>query len=329
MHGNCINFSECGKGGFDIRAVPVIITLLLLLGVANAADKLNNDIPVSVTVEVNRNSVGIGDKIKYTITVKIKKGIDIEFPEFGENLAEFSIKDFGSSTGGFLGRKTLTQWYVLDTYETGSFTIPSVTVKYKVKEGKNWKEVQSEEIGIEVKSVLNEKDTETSELQDIKGPLSYQELTYLYIILAIVTVIIISVVIFFLKKKKVPKHIMPPPRPAHEIAYEALRKLRNEDYLNTGEIRKYYFELSDIVRHYLENRFSMRAPEMTTEEFLSSLKNTDNLESGHKSLLRDFLSHCDMVKFAKYRPDEREINLSYESAKKLVDQTKETADVVK
>jgi hypothetical protein len=34
-----------------------------------------------------------------------------------------------------------------------------------------------------------------------------------------------------------------------------------------------------------------------------------------------------MVKFAKYSPGEGEIKSSYESAKKLVDQTKETVNV--
>ena len=49
------------------------------------------------------------------------------------------------------------------------------------------------------------------------------------------------------------------------------------------------------------------------------------LNNEQKGDVRDFLSHCDMVKFAKYLPDQREIELSYESAKKLVDGTKEPA----
>ena len=62
---------------------------------------------------------------------------------------------------------------------------------------------------------------------------------------------------------------------------------------------------------------------MTTDEFLSNLKNTDLLRSEHKNLLRDFLSHCDMVKFARYHPEETETASSYESARNLVEQTKE------
>jgi transglutaminase-like putative cysteine protease len=169
-------------------------------------------------------------------------------------------------------------------------------------------------------------DVETADIRDIKGPVGLYNLTYLYVVLAIIAVIILIVLIVrFLKKRRRPQETFTPPRPAHEIAYEALKELMNRDYLRTGKVREYYFELSDIVRHYIEDRFQMKAPEMTTEEFLATLKYSGVLNNEQKGDVRDFLSHCDMVKFAKYLPDQREIELSYESAKKLVDGTKETA----
>jgi len=303
--------------------LQIIIILFLFLGTADAADKANIEIPVSVTAEVDRNAVSIGDKIKYTITIKSEKGIDIEFPEFGDNLVEFAIKDFGSSKGGLFGSNTLTQWFILDTFETGSFTIPSAAVKYRLSGETDWKEILSKEIEIKVKSVLDEEDTETAELQDIKGPLRYRDLTYLYILLAVVAaVIIILAVIFIIKKRTAPKQIIPPPRPAHEIAYEALTELEKKNYPKTGRIMEYYTSLSGIVRRYLENRFRLRAPEMTTEEFLYSVRESIDLNSEQKGLLGEFLSHCDMVKFAKYSPETTEIEKSHGSARRLIDQTK-------
>lgn len=154
--------------------------------------------------------------------------------------------------------------------------------------------------------------------------MSYYDRTYLYIFLAALAVIIIIIFVFkFLKKRKEPEQIITPLRPAHETALEALRNLLNKHYLTTGKVREYYFELSDIVRHYVEYRFQLRAPEMTTEEFLSKLKDSNVLNAGQKALLKDFLSHCDMVKFARYLPDEKESEASYESAWKFIDQTKE------
>ena len=98
-----------------------------------------------------------------------------------------------------------------------------------------------------------------------------------------------------------------------------------KEYLSSGKVQDFYVELSNIVRHYIENRFQLKAPEMTTEEFLLTLKESTVLNSEQKSLVKDFLSHCDMVKFAKYFPQKDEIDSSYESAKNLVDQTRERA----
>jgi hypothetical protein len=66
----------------------------------------------------------------------------------------------------------------------------------------------------------------------------------------------------------------------------------------------------------------LKAPEMTTEEFLSFLRNSDKLQTGHKELLRQFLNHCDMVKFARYAPAQNEIDESFRSAKRLIDESR-------
>ncbi len=94
------------------------------------------------------------------------------------------------------------------------------------------------------------------------------------------------------------------------------------DLISKGRIKEYYYRLSNIVRHYIENRFNLMAPERTTEEFLAEMMVTGKLTEDHKELVGNFLEHCDMVKFAAYGPDSREIENSFNSAKKLVDETK-------
>lgn len=272
---------------------------------------------------IDKETIYIGDKIKYFIEVETGKDIEVSLPEFGENLSEFSIKDFDSSESGLFGTKTFKQWYILDTFETGKFTMPAVVVKYRTKGEEEWQEVLADEVNIEVLSSLDEKALE-GDIKDIKGPVSYWDKTYIYIILGIVTAIalILSIIIYLQKRRKTIE-VAIPTVPAHEIAYEALKKLMVKDYLSTGKVQEFYFELSNIARHYIENRFQLKAPEMTTEEFLLTLKESAVLNSEQKSLVKDFLSHCDMVKFAKYLPQKNEIDASYESAKNLVDQTRE------
>lgn len=164
-------------------------------------------------------------------------------------------------------------------------------------------------------------------LRDIKGPLSLSSHRNIFLLLVVLVLLAIAVFYFkFLsKRKKTP--VIVPRKPAHEIAYEQLEKLKAKDLIRQGKVKEFYSEVSDIIRHYLENRFLLKAPEMTTEEFLFYVRDYSLLVSGHKTLLKEFLLACDLVKFAKYLPPFEEMDAIFVSAKKLVDETKEEIPV--
>ena len=58
----------------------------------------------------------------------------------------------------------------------------------------------------------------------------------------------------------------------YDTAWEQLGGAQGQDLISQGKIKEYHIEISDIIRRYLEGRFSLNAPEMTTEEFLNSLR---------------------------------------------------------
>ncbi|MDD5477471.1 MAG: hypothetical protein PHG87_04620 [Candidatus Omnitrophica bacterium] len=164
-------------------------------------------------------------------------------------------------------------------------------------------------------------------LRDIKGPLSLNSRLNFLLLLGILVFIAILVLLFiFLSRRKKPPAILPK-RPAHTSAYEQLEKLKAKDLIRQARFKEYYSEISDIIRHYLENRFLLKAPEMTTEEFLFYVRDYGRLDRGHKILLKEFLLACDLVKFAKYVPPIEEMDAIFLSAKKLVDETKEEVPV--
>ena len=86
-------------------------------------------------------------------------------------------------------------------------------------------------------------------------------------------------------------------------------------------MEEYYVTLSGIVRHYLEGRFGLRAPEMTTDEFFELMSGDGTLVRAHKELVNEFLAHCDLVKFARYGPSSEEIGGAYGAAVRLVRET--------
>ena len=62
---------------------------------------------------------------------------------------------------------------------------------------------------------------------------------------------------------------------------------------------------------------------MTTEEFLDSLKSSNSLSQEQKSLLKDFMGSCDLVKFAKYAATKLEADLVNTAAAKFIEETKD------
>lgn len=165
------------------------------------------------------------------------------------------------------------------------------------------------------------------DIRDVKGLLEFpSKMQYLFIVLGIIGIsgAIYFLVIFFIRQKA--RYEMLTAKKPHEIAYERLSLLIKKDYIEKGLIKEFYFELSNIIRHYIEARFGLNAPEMTTEEFLLQVKDSKELDYGYKNLLKDFLLLCDMVKFAKYLPAKKEISGAIDSVKKFIEETKDKKD---
>jgi hypothetical protein len=108
-----------------------------------------------------------------------------------------------------------------------------------------------------------------------------------------------------------------PPVPPHIRARQRLQ----EALQHIADARLFCIAVSDALRVYLEERFELRAPERTTEEFLQDLQRTPHLNELQKRSLADFLERCDLVKFARFEPTEAALRELHESALRLVDET--------
>ncbi len=286
---------------------------------------VSSEKPVSVSANVDKARATIGEKITYKITIDFPENIEVFSPETREKIGDLTVKDFDvTDIEKEKGRITRELSYVLETYKSSSYIIPAFDIKYKEKLKSEVEVAKTPEIFIEVMTTLDEN---ASDVRDIKPPVSLDK-SYLrlYIIIAIVFgVLILAAVIlhYIYHRKNRETESIPEPLSAHQIAYNELESLRSMDLISKGQIKEYYYRLSNIVRHYIENRFNLMAPERTTEEFLLEMTVTGKLSEVHKELVGNFLEHCDMVKFAAYGPDSREIENSFNSAIKLVDETRE------
>ncbi|MBI4718952.1 MAG: hypothetical protein HY763_14190 [Planctomycetes bacterium] len=126
-----------------------------------------------------------------------------------------------------------------------------------------------------------------------------------------------------------PRHVPQPAPllPAHEWARRELARLIGEDLLSRGQFREFYYRISDVVRGYVERRFAVSAPEMTTEEFLMVASRDRRLGAANAEELGRFLSVCDPVKYARYRPEVAEAERLVQVAGQFVERTREREPV--
>lgn len=96
-----------------------------------------------------------------------------------------------------------------------------------------------------------------------------------------------------------------------------------EDLIGKGQAKLFYLRVSAILRHYIEDRFGLRAPERTTEEFLNDLRDAQSLLPRQKELLKRFLEHCDMVKFAEHQPSREEVDDTLNTCAQFIAETKQ------
>ncbi|MCF6155127.1 MAG: hypothetical protein E3K36_07720 [Candidatus Brocadia sp.] len=309
----------------------VTYTLMSLKGTTLAIETQDTGGVASIeaTAYTDRNEVTIGDKIRFGIRVKYRDNLTIEFPKINQQLGVFTIKEAGDIAGAKRekdGYFTAEQNYVLSSYEIGQQKIPSLKIKYKDNQGAG--EVVTNEVIIDIKGVLKEGETAT-DIKDIFPPVdvptNFKRLV-IWIFAGFAALSLSAVIYWLIRKRKkgyTKKEQEFIRRSPHEVAYELLENLLKEDLITKGLIREYYYRLTDIVRHYIEKKFDLLAPERTTEEFLDEMAHTNKLDDVHKRLIREFLERCDMVKYARYGPSGSEIQEIYDAAKRFIDETRE------
>lgn len=271
-----------------------------------------------VRATVSKRTVTIGDRIRYAIEARYDNNISVAFQAFTDKrIGDFEIKDSGSIIKrGWFGRTAETRWYSIAAYSIGKLLVPESQIFYTVKGKTDRMSVPVKSFEISVESVLP-KGVAITDIKDIKGPIHIPE-TGKMLALSVFIAAIIALAIFLYRKIGRRK----PVRLPHETALEELQALK-ASFIQSGDIKSYYVGISDSVRRYIERAFSLRAPEMTTEEFLESLKSSASLSQEQKSLLRDFMGSCDLVKFAKYAASKAEAGLVFTSAAKFIEETKD------
>jgi hypothetical protein len=289
--------------------MKILTNLTIFLSIAFSLYGQNDLIEVQSMVDTAE--IYIGDQINYSLVIKHDKDLRIEQPGEGLHLGMFEIKEFDFSEpieqDGFITQR---YDFTISVFDTGSFTIPAFPIAYFPDTTNQYKIIEAAPIDIYVNSLLSGEDA--PELKDIKPPIDFPfDFMFLYTIIALVAVLATVGYIAYRKwksKKETGFLFSAPPkaRPAHEVALGALKELYNSELLANEEYKLFFSKLSEIIRIYLEGRFFVSALEETTYEILHDIKS--HLDEKNFIQLTFILEQSDLVKFAKYIPDNKTID---------------------
>lgn len=262
-----------------------------------------------VEAKIGADSIKLGSQTVIDFSIATTQDYFWQWPLFDEKITEKVeiVRQTGIDTTSQRNSDLLLlkKQIVITSFDTGYFAIPPFVFQYKSAGDTSWSTFETEAFLLYVSGL--DVDANAS-IRDIKGPIG-APLTLMeilpWLLLAILIVAGILYYRHYLKKRRARALSAPKPAkpkiPPHTLAMDALDRLRQKKLWQSGRIKEYHTEITDILRHYLEGRFDIMAVEMTTSE-IREITLARPLPSQAREKLLAVFERADLVKFAKSMP---------------------------
>ncbi|MCI0532235.1 MAG: BatD family protein [candidate division Zixibacteria bacterium] len=273
---------------------------------------------VSIQAQVDRTKVTIGDRIDFRLTLSAPPQVKFDSLKLGNRLGDFEIVSSSSQLRTGKNRNTLKWNFTLVGWKTGEFEIPPVEIVYQDSGGKQQR-ISSDPIAIKLESVLASAG-DSSEIKGLKSQLELGSSIWKYLVPGMLLLLALAATALWFRLKKKPVPVRMAVIPPWEKALRDLKQL--QELFRTGKIeaRAYYFQLSEIIRAYLEKRFDIPLLESTTQEIQVSLPE-ECLNGTPKNKFLEFLNRSDLIKFAKLAPEKNNIDTDWQMVLDIVQNT--------
>lgn len=298
--------------------------------------------PAKLVLRVGSLAVGLADRVRVEEELVVEPGFEAEFPEYlPDDFEGFAVVDLesersmrgaatestskdGAPEGSLEGsppqkvrrRKRLS----LEPLRSGELRIAPLEVYFRRAGEESESSFQTDPVTIAVHPIEGVEKLAVSPPEGIfTRPPDGERTSWTgaWVAAAAGAGVILVALLVFLRRR--PKR-EPAPPPPHEVAWENLRRLVAMDLVSKGELERFFVYLSGILRQYIEDRFHVRAPELTTEEFFAAATRAPEL-APERDRLRRFLDLSDQVKFARYAPPPETVQESFDVVKGFIEET--------
>ncbi len=282
----------------------------------------------TVTVKVDPSQIVIGDAIRYFISAQIDTSKEqLYWAQFPDTFNHLEIVERGKIDT----IKNGSQWQfkqklTLTGFDSGAYTIPSFLF-IKKDRSSSLDSIKTDSFKITVQTVpvdTQQAFKNIKNIETIAAP-SWFSNNYVWLIVVLL-LIVIGFIIWFKRKKQVTSPVIEKTESLQERSLRLLNELDQEQLWQQERVKEYYSRLSEILRHYIEQRFQTPAMELTTQELLKSAKKHKEL-SAYRSTLKPILQAADLAKFAKARAIAQEHIDVMEQSKKFITNTQKREDL--
>jgi hypothetical protein len=282
---------------------------------------------VRLTLTTDRQTMGLADRLQLTLAVEAPPDVVIAFPDAIQQPGTFRVRSHRTHGPQVIApdRRHWHREYILEVERVGPLTLPALTVTFQptgATPGIAQQPLHTTPVTITVTSLVPENAAITA-LKDIAPPVDLPRSglpSWVWTIIGGLGGLGVVLGTWWYWRWRQAAAVAAP-HPAHLLALTALQQLQREDLIAQQRIETFYVRLSGILRQYVEWRFSLHAPEQTTEEFLEAVLSCGELLAPHRSLLKAFLEHCDLVKFARHQPTPDVMHRALTSVTSFIEQT--------
>jgi hypothetical protein len=300
------------------------LTSLIIWLVAAAAQAS----PIALGVSVSPRTAPVAAKVLYTFYAEWPDGWTVTPPRLKPEQDSFDVVNCREPVYDTLasGRHRLRLTCELVIFDSGRVDLPALKTKIGGPDGLTYEDTAPDLQVEAIAPLVGDQPRPLKPPEVIRRNWAKIALVALAIAAALAA---LSAAIWFAMrgwKNRTPKERRAKPAVYEPPDVRALRRLGEpllDEYAFKQDANRYYTELSDIVREYLEGRFAVPALERTSAEIGAEIAALDL--RGHDGYLRDLLRVADLAKFAGIAAAYERWSTDRDSARQFVTDTRPVA----
>ena len=252
-----------------------------------------------------RDSVLVADQLEYGFRLdSVKPGTSLALQDFSgvsnDTLTLFRIWKLDTLKKSAYGMQ-IQGSIIIAPFEEGQYTLPQIAVR-RVDGTGAVDTLLFDAPALEVKTMPV--DTATFVMHDIKGqmgyPLTFREIApWLAAFWFAAALVILVVCLVKMRRARAAGEVQHSDDPPHIVALRRLDRFRGNSFWVAEKQKAFYSGITDALKDYIDERFGVDAPEMTTSELFSALKKEKDITPEMYSELQALFERADFVKFAK------------------------------